>query len=71
MEKEKVENKIEQAPDKLEVLARIKEYEKKGLFNEDVENDPPTIELKPNMVDYLDKKFSSKIKTKLLMILLD
>lgn len=49
------------SPDRKEVLDRIKEYEKKGLFDQDVENDPPAPELLPDQVDYLCKKLSSKI----------
>lgn len=49
------------SPDRKEVLDRIKEYEKKGLFDRDVENDPPAPELLPDQVDYLCKKLSSKI----------
>ena len=44
--------------DRLEVLAKIKEYEKAGRFDEDVENDPPAPELLPDKVDYLCKKLS-------------
>lgn len=46
-----------------EVLKRIDEYEKEGWFEKDVENDPPAPELRPEDVDYLRKKLSSKIKT--------
>ena len=53
-------------PDKgrLEVIERIKEYERIGgeAFFRDVENDPPSRPLRPDEVDYLNKKFSSKIK---------
>jgi len=52
------------APDRIEVLARIKELEKKGIFDKDVENDPPAREILPDEVDYLRKKLSSKIKTR-------
>lgn len=55
---------IEKAKDRLEVLARIEEYERKGLFSKDVENDPQTIPLQPNQVDYLNKKFKNRILTK-------
>ena len=55
---------IEKSQERLDILKKIEEYERKGLFDLDVENDPPTIELKPDMVDYLNKKLSSKIKTK-------
>ena len=46
-----------------EVLERIDEHERKGWFEKDVENDPPAPELRPEDVDYLGKKLSSKIKT--------
>ena len=51
--------------DRLEVLEKIAELEREGRFDEDVEEDPPTRELKPRQVDYLKKKLRSKIKTKL------
>ncbi len=52
------------APDRVEILKKIEEYEKKGWFDQDVENDPPAPELLPDQVDYLNKKLSSKIATK-------
>ena len=54
---------MEKSPERLKVLERIEENERAGLFNDGVENDPPTIELLPNKVDYLNKKLSSKIAT--------
>ena len=54
---------IEKDKGRLEVLARIDEYEKKGWFSKDVEDDPPTIPLTPDKVDYLNKKLSNKIAT--------
>ena len=51
--------------DRLEGLEKIARYEREGRFSEDVEEDPPTRELKPNEIDYLRKKLKSKIKTKL------
>lgn len=51
---------IPKAPDRLEVLAKIEQLEKEGKFDQDVEQDPPTIELLPNKVDYLQKKLYSK-----------
>ncbi len=56
---------MEKSPERLRVLAKIDENERAGLFNDDVENDPPTIELLPNKVDYLNKKLSNKIATKI------
>ncbi|MBO4767224.1 MAG: 1-acyl-sn-glycerol-3-phosphate acyltransferase [Lachnospiraceae bacterium] len=50
--------------DRLRVLARIREYEAQGRFNEDVEEDAPAAPIKPGEVDYTGKKLSSKAKTK-------
>ena len=49
------------SPDRVEVLKKIAEYERNGWFDQDVENDPPAPELLPDKVDYLCKKFSSKV----------
>ncbi|MBQ8451785.1 MAG: 1-acyl-sn-glycerol-3-phosphate acyltransferase [Clostridia bacterium] len=54
---------IEKSPERLEILKRISEFEKQGWWEKDVEDDPPTVELLPNQIDYLNKKLSSKIKT--------
>ena len=54
---------MEKALDRLEVLKKIEELEKQGIFDVDIENDPPTIELLPDQIDYLNKKLKSKIKT--------
>lgn len=51
--------------DRLEVLEKIAKLEREGRFDEDVEEDPPTKELKPEEIDYLRRKISSRIKTKL------
>ncbi|MDD6307601.1 MAG: glycosyltransferase, partial [Clostridiales bacterium] len=53
------------AKDRLIVLDKIAKLEREGRFDEDVEEDPPTKELKPENIDYLRKKLSSKIKTRL------
>lgn len=53
------------AKDRLEVLEKIAQLEREGRFDEDVEEDPPTKELMPDDIDYLRRKISSKIKTKL------
>ena len=45
-----------------ELNKKIEEYEAKGLFDVDVNVDPETKELLPDKVDYLCKKFSSKVK---------
>ncbi len=50
---------------RLKILEKIKEYERLGLFEKDVEDDPETIVLTPDKVDYLGEKLSSKIMTKI------
>ena len=54
---------IQKNPQRLAVLERIAEYEKKGWWSKDVEDDPPTIPLTPDKVDYLNKKLKNKIAT--------
>ena len=58
-------NTIEQSEDRKRILKKIEEYEKEGNFDTDVEDDPPTIPLAPEDVDYLKKKSTSKIKSKI------
>ena len=56
---------MEKSAHKLELLRRIEELEKKGLWHLDVEDDPETYPLMPDKVDYLNEKLSSKIKNKI------
>lgn len=58
-EKEEV---IPKAQDRLEVLKKIELLEKQGKFDIDAEEDPPTIVLTPENIDYLRTKMTSKIK---------
>ena len=52
-----------ESEERLRVIERIKEYEKQGRFNEDVEEDDPPVPIKPGEVDYTNRKISSRIKT--------
>ena len=54
---------IEKDPGRVKILEKIQEYEKKGWWSKDVEDDPPTIPLTPDKVDYLNRKFTNKIAT--------
>lgn len=56
---------MEKSEERLQILNKIEEYEKNGWWDKDVEDDPQTITLLPNKVDYLNKKISSKIATKI------
>ncbi len=55
---------MEKSKERLEILEKIDEFERMGKFDQDVENDPPTIPLNPSDVDYLHRKITSKIKTR-------
>lgn len=55
---------IEMDPDRLAILKRIEQLELEGRFDEDAEDDPPTIPLMPNEIDYLRKKPVSKLKAR-------
>ena len=55
---------IEKSQDRLAVLEKIEEAERAGKFDIDVEQDPPSVMLMPEEVDYLNEKISSKVKTK-------
>ncbi len=50
--------------DRIEILRRIDAYEKAGLFDLDVEEDPPARELKPNEVDYLRRNLTNRLRTR-------
>ena len=52
-------------PERVAVLARIDELERKGIFDQDVEEDPPGETILPGTVDYKQSKLSTKIKAKI------
>jgi 1-acyl-sn-glycerol-3-phosphate acyltransferase len=60
---------MEKSAHKLELLKRIASLEEKELWHLDVEDDPETYPLMPDQVDYLNEKFSSKVKNKLANIM--
>ncbi len=60
---------MQKSAHKLELQRRIAELEKKELWHLDVEDDPETYPLMPDMVDYLNEKLSSRIKNKIANIM--
>lgn len=56
-------DEIKKATDRLAVLEKIRQYEKEGRFDEDVEDDPQWEPLDLQKIDFLRKRLSSKIKT--------
>lgn len=59
-----IQEMAERSKERLKILEKIKKLEKEGKFDIDVEDDPETIELTPENVDYLKKKSYSKLKNK-------
>ncbi len=58
------EQEVEKSKERLEILEKIERLEQEGHFDVDAEDDPPTIILTPENVDYLKKKWKSKLKAK-------
>lgn len=56
---------MEKSAHKLELLKRIDELEQKELWHLDVEDDPETYPLMPDMIDYLNEKPINRIKNKI------
>ena len=50
--------------DRVAILQKIKEYERAGRFDEDVEDDPPAPVLMPDDIDYLNRSIAQRAKTK-------
>ena len=53
---------IEKSQYRIDVQKKIEKLEQEGKFDIDVENDPPTIVLTPENIDYLRSKMTSKLK---------
>lgn len=56
--------KKKRSPERLKVLEKIEALEREGIFDRDVENNPPAPALRAEKVDYPRKKLWSKIKTR-------
>lgn len=66
-----MENQVEiqKDPGRLAIIEKIKQFEREERWTQDVEDDPPTIPLRPEMVDYLNEKISSRFWMKFANIL--
>ncbi|MBR0351042.1 MAG: 1-acyl-sn-glycerol-3-phosphate acyltransferase [Clostridia bacterium] len=56
---------VKKSQDRIKILKKIENLEKKGMFDVDVEDDPPTITLQKEDVDYLKEKRTSRIKSRI------
>ena len=61
----KKNQQIEKSKERLEILDKIRKLEESGVFDVDVEEDPPTIPLEPDDIDYLRTSKMSQIKSKM------
>ncbi|SJZ82245.1 1-acyl-sn-glycerol-3-phosphate acyltransferase [Treponema berlinense] len=66
-----MENQVEiqKDPGRLAIIEKIKQFEREERWAQDVEDDPPTIPLRPEMVDYLNEKILSRFWMKFANIL--
>ena len=55
------QEEIEKSKDRLKILKKMEEYERDGKFDIDLEDDPPTIPLKPGEATYFRKSIISKL----------
>lgn len=58
-------NQTQRAKDRVEVLRKIEEYERKGIFDLDVEQDPPGKVLMPEDIEYIKESSVEKLKTEM------
>ena len=58
-----IDNKVKD-PERVRIQEKIIEFERAGIFDKDVEDDPETIPLEPDMIDYLKDGFRDKMYNK-------
>lgn len=69
MEESSGKETIQKDAGRVAIVEKIAQFEREGRWHEDVEDDPPTIPLTPDKVDYLNKKLSSKFWMKFANVL--
>lgn len=60
---QRILNKTVRSADRVAVIEKMRDYEKRGIFDLDLEDDPPTKELLPDQIDYFRKSAYDKVKT--------
>jgi lipopolysaccharide biosynthesis glycosyltransferase len=60
----KIRGKVK-SQERIDIIEKIAQFEREGRFDEDVEEDPPGRELKPEEINYLPRKYSSKVKRRI------
>ena len=59
------EKVLSKRKERLKILDKIEQFEKKGLFDVDAEEDPPTVPLLKEDIDYLREKRTNRIKSRI------
>ncbi len=60
----RLEKKFPHSGERQRILDRISRYEREGRFDEDVEDDPPTVPLLPEEINYLYKTWGERMRTR-------
>jgi lipopolysaccharide biosynthesis glycosyltransferase len=60
----KIRGKVK-SQERIDIIEKIAQLEREGRFDEDVEADPPGRELKPEDINYLPKRYSTKVKRRI------
>lgn len=58
-------NREKRAQDRVEVVNKIADFEKNGIFDQDVEDDVPGRMIMPDEIEYVKKTMSQKLKAKI------
>ncbi len=56
---------MEKSQERLDIIAAYEELERQGIFDEDVEDDPPGEMILPGTVDYKQASWTTRVKSKL------
>ena len=62
---QKILNITVRSADRVAVIEKMRDYEERGIFDLDLEDDPPTKELLPDQIDYFRRSPIDKIKTEI------
>ena len=62
---QRILNKTVRQADRVMVIEKMRDYEERGIFDLDLEDDPPTKELLPDQIDYFRRGAADKIKTEI------
>ena len=53
---------VNKDPERVKILQRIEKMEEEGIFDVDAEDDPPTIPLEPEDIEYINKHYFNRFK---------